>query len=87
MMGEVKEAAELLLLYVKPDQKGAGAGKALLRSMEAVAITQGFDRMNLDSTNAALAFYQHHGFKRSGECGVRSDGLSCNRLSKELKIT
>jgi len=75
---------EIYLLYVSPDKKGSGAGRALLQRMEDFALSQGVTQINLDSTNSALNFYKHHGYQNQGTCDARLDGMSCNRMFKKL---
>lgn len=62
--------AELLLLAVRPLQRGRGIGAALLRSVIAGAQTgpQRIERLHLEvrAGNPAIALYRAHGFEQVG---------------------
>lgn len=82
--GMLSGEGELLLLYVSPDQIGAGVGRDLLSEIERHAIATGLQKIFLDSTDSAMNFYQHHGYTRKGVCNPRADGLRCNSMAKVL---
>ena len=69
-------------LYVKPAQRGAGIGKALLRHLAALAVARGYGRFEwsvLDWNSNAIAFYQGMGASVMTEwqiCRVTGDGLA-----------
>lgn len=54
-------------LFVLPEERGAGAGKALLRALARVAVRRGCGRMEwavLDWNEPAIGFYESLGAKR-----------------------
>ena len=69
-------------LYVKPAQRGAGIGKALLRHLAALAVARGYGRFEwsvLDWNSNAIAFYQGMGASVMTDwqiCRVTGDGLA-----------
>ncbi len=57
--------AEAKRMYVEPDQRGKGVGRAVLAGLEAAAIQLGVHRLVLETgiyQDAALAFYRRAGF-------------------------
>jgi putative acetyltransferase len=57
--------AEAKRMYVEPDQRGKGVGRAVLAGLEAAAIQLGVRRLVLETgiyQDAALSFYQRAGF-------------------------
>lgn len=62
--------AELRRMYVDPDCRGQGLGRALLASAEAEALRMGFDQLVLSTSElqpAALALYRSSGYAETGE--------------------
>jgi ribosomal protein S18 acetylase RimI-like enzyme len=60
-----KEEAELLNLAVLPAHRRRGAGSALLAALEDTATGDIFLEV-AESNSPAIAFYEHHGWVRSG---------------------
>jgi GNAT superfamily N-acetyltransferase len=60
------------LCYVAPGRQRVGIGAALLDALEGQARTWGLDKLVLNSTSGARAFYEHHGYTPSGQpvCGI-----------------
>ena len=57
--------AELKRMYVEPDRRGAGVGRALLDALEAAAREKGVARLVLETgihQAAAIALYRAAGF-------------------------
>jgi putative acetyltransferase len=57
--------AEAKRMYVEPDQRGKGVGRAVLAGLEAAAIQLGVRRLVLETgiyQDAALSFYRRAGF-------------------------
>ncbi|MDJ0277170.1 GNAT family N-acetyltransferase [Sphingomonas sp. 2R-10] len=65
----IADDAELLLLAVRPDHRGRGIGRALLRRAIADAQTRGAARLCLEmrAGNDATRLYAGEGFVRHGE--------------------
>lgn len=82
--GMLNRTGKMLLLYVKPDHVGTGAGHALLQAIEDRARSWGLAEVSLDSTVTARSFYQRHGYLDSDSCKSRSDGLNCHAMHKPL---
>ena len=58
--------AEIKRMYVLPEARGQGLGRALLRALEAAAASLGYDRVRLDTAeelSAALALYRAEGYE------------------------
>lgn len=62
------DEAELLLIAVRPNARGAGLGRALIEATAVEAHRRGAERLMLEvrATNPALALYQHAGFEQIG---------------------
>lgn len=57
--------AEVKRMYVQPDQRGRGTGRALLESLEAAARAKGVSRLVLETgihQHAAIALYRAAGY-------------------------
>ncbi|WP_085810427.1 ribosomal protein S18-alanine N-acetyltransferase [Sphingomonas sp. TZW2008] len=65
----ILDEAELLLLAISPRYRRRGIGAALLRSVIAEARGRGVTVVHLEvrAGNGAIALYQAHGFKKTGE--------------------
>jgi putative acetyltransferase len=79
---------ELKRMYVRPDRRGAGVGRAILAALAAQARARGLRTLRLETGNAqpeALALYERAGFRRCDPFGpYRDDPLS---LFLELDLT
>jgi GNAT superfamily N-acetyltransferase len=65
-------SGEVRLCYVAPDRQRVGIGAALLGAVEAQARAWGLERLVLNSTTGARAFYERQGYTASGQpaCGI-----------------
>jgi len=61
----------LALCYLQPEVRFRGVGKALLTAIEAEARRRGFERIELESTQTAHAFYVRNGYIDCGPVNVR----------------
>jgi len=82
--------AHVYAMWVAPDARGAGVGRALLDSVEAWARDRGCGRLALTvtETNAsARAFYGAYGFVESGDRSPLREGsrLLAVTMTKELR--
>ncbi len=72
-------------LFVEPDARGSGLGKALLARLAALAIDRGCARMEwsvLDWNESAIAFYRSIGARPMDEWTVqRLDGAALKQLA------
>ena len=79
---------ELKRMYVRPDRRAAGVGRAILAALAAQARARGLRTLRLETGNAqpeALALYERAGFERCDPFGpYRDDPLS---LFLELDLT
>ena len=55
---------EITSVYVAPEGKRFGAGRALVEAAEAHARQQGVTEIKLRSTITSIAFYEHLGYRR-----------------------
>jgi GNAT superfamily N-acetyltransferase len=73
-------------LFVRPDERGNGAGQALLRALAKIAVTRGCGRMEwtvLDWNRPAIRFYQRLGAKLRKEWILtRLTGPALQRLAR-----
>ncbi len=79
------ETAEVTALFVEPECKGAGVGRALWEKLEARAAALGARRIGVDSDPAAVPFYLCMGMGPAGEAPSGSiPGRMLPRLIKVL---
>ena len=77
--------AELTALFVEPDCKGRGVGRALWETLEARAAALGAGRIGVDSDPAAVPFYLCMGMAPAGAAPSGSiPGRMLPRLTKVL---
>ncbi len=73
-------------LYISPNHRGAGAGKALLKYLAKIAISMNCGRFEwsvLDWNQPAIQFYQSIGAKPQSEwVGYRLEGKSLERFAE-----
>lgn len=58
--------AEVTQLYLRRRAQGCGAGKALLRTLEACALARGAERVKLNASRTAHPFYLSQGYVGAG---------------------
>lgn len=82
------ETAHLLLFAVSAGQRRHGIGTALLKWLEATALTAGIGTICLEAriTNReARAFYRHHGYREMARvCGMYRGVEDGVRIAKDL---
>ena len=75
-------------LFVAPEARGTGAGKALLSALAALALTRGCARLEwsvLDWNEPAITFYQSLGANSMNEWTVnRVEGAALNALASRF---
>jgi GNAT superfamily N-acetyltransferase len=73
-------------LYVSPDHRGSGFGKALLKHLAGIAVDRGCGRFEwnvLDWNEPAIRFYESLGAKPQSEwVGYRLEGQALRNLAK-----
>lgn len=73
-------------LYVRPEARGSGAGKALLTAIAALAATRGYARFEwwvLDWNDSAIGFYRKLGARPMDEWTVyRLEGEALAKVAK-----
>lgn len=65
----VANQAQVKTLFVVPDARGRGLGRALMQALEDLARSEGFDILNLDvraTKTEAVALYESLGYERWG---------------------
>lgn len=87
----VADEAELLLIAVRPDSQGRGAGQALITKVIDHYSHQGVKKLHLEvrTDNPALAFYRRLGFEQVGlrrNYYRRSDGELTDAATLSVKI-
>ena len=76
--------AEIYGLFVEPDCKGRGIGRALWVKLEARAAALGANRIGADSDPAAVPFYLRKGMEPAGE--APSGSIPGRRLPRLVKV-
>jgi GNAT superfamily N-acetyltransferase len=79
--------AEAKRMYVEPDQRGKGVGRAVLAGLEAAARQLGVRRLVLETgiyQEAALVFYRHAGFTQVDCWGEYASSPTSICLEKHL---
>ncbi len=82
-VGALKEKKHILLLYVLKEKQGLGFGKELLLYMERKCTG---DRISLNSSDAAVSFYEKFGFIKTGERRIEKD-LIFTPMEKNRKFS
>lgn len=75
---------ELKLLYLLPETRFTGTGKALLQAIETWAIAAGLQQLTLDSTATAHDFYLRNGFLDQGAASAYL-GMPNFSMTKQLE--
>jgi GNAT superfamily N-acetyltransferase len=65
-VASLRASGEVQLFYVAPSRQRVGIGTALLVALESQARAWGLDRLALNSTVGARAFYERNGYAPSG---------------------
>jgi GNAT superfamily N-acetyltransferase len=65
-VGMMSKSGEIALLYLLPEVRFKGVGKALLDELESKGQELGLGELRLNSTKTALPFYLRNGFKSDG---------------------
>ncbi len=90
LVRRILDEAELMLVAVRPDRRGTGLGRELLRAAGATALSRGARMMFLEvreGNAAALALYRATGFAEigrrrdyyTGKSGERFDAITLRR--------
>ena len=83
-VGMLGSAGEVYLRYVHPNYTRLGVGRSLLGAMEARARALGLDRLYLNATSSAMAFYEAMGFRRAGPSRTGFGVTRTNPCDKRL---
>lgn len=76
--------AEVYALFVEPDRKGLGVGRALWDKLEARAAALGATRIGADSDPAAVPFYRRMGLDPAG--AAPSGSIPGRKLPRLIKV-
>jgi GNAT superfamily N-acetyltransferase len=68
------EDGKLYNFFVSPDRQGSGVGGELLDYVEKKAKAEGRQKLTVDSSLTAIAFYRRKGYRQTGEQDNRSFG-------------
>lgn len=82
-VGMARASGEILLCYVQPESFRRGVGRALMHNLEGWLRIRGVQRVYLNSTRTAEAFYRHLGYQQAAPPGL-STGLQTVPLHKPL---
>lgn len=83
------DTAELKRMYVCPERRGCGLGGMVYRRLEALALSDGFSRIVLETgadMTAALALYRKCGFTRISSYGPYAGDPHCVCMEKRLEV-
>ena len=81
------EAGEIKRMYVRPEARGRGISRVILRELEATAIDFGYRALILETglrQPAAIELYESHGYTRIPNFGYYRDSLLSVCYRKEL---
>lgn len=65
-IGVLKRSGDVNLLFLAPEVKGRGMGRAIHDALEAQARSWGLREMTLESTELACPFYERMGYRPAG---------------------
>jgi GNAT superfamily N-acetyltransferase len=72
-------------LWVKDTRRGEGIGRQLLNTIERAAVSKGFTRSHLETTDfQALDFYKKNGYEIFGELEGKPRGHTWYYIKKDL---
>jgi len=71
-------------MFVVPQWRGRGVGTALLASLEALALTQGIERLRLDARAPVVGFYLRQGYRDLGPGPLLFGVIAHRRMEKRL---
>ena len=77
------EGDELVTFFVDPQHQGRGIGSALLKEIEAIALCHGRRELKVDASLAGAAFYERHGYGRTGRI---LDGTAGPQISMRKQL-
>jgi GNAT superfamily N-acetyltransferase len=78
-----REGNELETFFVHPRHQGGGVGSRMLKELEEGARRDGISRLQVDASVTGAAFYEHRGYRRTGQV-VRGTAGPQITLTKDL---
>lgn len=73
----------IALLYIIPEARFRGIGKAMLFALEDEALKRGLTRIELSSTKTAHDFYRRNGYSDTGK-EESAFGLTAQLMAKDI---
>lgn len=78
------DTGQIRYMAVEPEWQGQGVGAAILTVLEAAAIDNGMQRIELDARAGALAFYERHAYEVTGPAHTLFGTIPHRRMAKSL---
>lgn len=82
------EIAEVKRMYVRPEFRGLGLAKRMLKELENIALEFGYDKIWLETGDRqpeAIQLYQKAGYSKILNYGIYKENLHSNCFEKEIK--
>jgi GNAT superfamily N-acetyltransferase len=86
-VGAVTSSGEIILNYVSPAARFKGVSRAILKWLEAKALSFGNSRCVVTSTETARRFYLSAGYVQQGSPTLSFAGTTSYRMVKQLSST
>ena len=84
-IGVLKRSGDVNLLFLAPEARGRGMGKAVHAALEAQAERWGLREMKLESTELACRFYERLGYRSAGDARTQFGVLRAYPYVKALR--
>lgn len=81
--GEARHG-QIRYMAVDPQWRGQGLGRQLLAALEAAAVRQGLERIDLNAREEAVDFYARQGYAIVGESHILYGAIRHMRMTKAL---
>ena len=76
--------AQIRYMATEMDARGSGAGRAIIVRLEAIAKKRRLDRITLNAREKTVGFYEHLGYRVTGEGPTMFNEIKHSKMEKEL---
>jgi predicted GNAT family N-acyltransferase len=76
--------AQIRYMATEEAARGSGAGRVIITRLEAIAKERGVRRITLNARENIVGFYEHLGYRITGEGPTMFDEIRHSKMEKEL---